>query len=216
MLGRLCRGKERTVQLRAELILGLPVLTLELPERARRPEWTLIKGAGLLRKQRVSHVLTPPDFEGWSVLEYAGLHPVNTRALRCALAPVWVQQVLKSKGIPLEQAILSLKGEREEPDMERVARMLCPLVRNLIIDVPQKGDLARNLRWEFGMPILPAGSGENSLTLAFDSGPILPGIQLELKKKELPKECERLPLLSVLWENGRVKMEEIIIQVDFS
>lgn len=213
MLGRLSWRSERGIRLRTEQIFGLSVLTLELPEGTHRPERALKKGAELLRQHRVTHILTPPQFEKWAVLGYAGLRPVDTRALRCALAPAWIQTVLETKGISLEQAILCLKGEREEPDMERVARMLCPLVRNLIIDVPQEGFLAQHLRREFGMPVLPISSAVANLTLIFDSGPILPGIRLELKQKSVPKDCEMLPLISVLWENRRIKTEEIIIRV---
>lgn len=213
MLGRLCWKSERTIQLRSEQLLGLPVLTLNIPEQARRPERVLKKGAELLRRHRVTHILVPPQFERWSILEHADLRPVDTRALRCALAPAWVQTVLQAKEITPEQAILCLKGEREEPDMERVARMLCPMVRNLIIDVPRGVLLAQRLRQEFGMPILPVGSGTADLTVIFDSGPRLFGVRFMLKNRELPKDCEILPLLSALWETGRVKREEIVIQV---
>lgn len=212
MLGWIRWGKGRRIRLEQERILSLPLLTLYLPEREREKERKVRKGARLLAEHRVTRVLLPPEFEWWPVLYGQRLRPVDTRALRCALAPVWVHAVLKAKKIPPEQAILCLKGEREEVDMERVARMLCPFVRNLIIDVPRGGFLAQRLRQEFGMPILPVGSGAADLTVDFDSGPRLLGVRFMLKNEEMPNDCEALPLLSVLWETGRVKTEEIVIQ----
>lgn len=213
MLGRIIWGEDRKIRLENERLLGLPVLTLELPVGTRGQERRLNKGARLLVERRVTRVLTPPWFEGWPVLLKKGLRPVDTLALRCALAPAWAEAALKSRGIRPERAVVALAGMRESCDMERVAMALCPLVHNLIIDVPGGGALAARLRREYGLPVLPAQAVRADLTLRFDSGPVLEGAEFVLNQGELPRECEILPLLSALWENGRVKTEEITIRI---
>ena len=104
--------------------------------------------------------------------------------------------------------------------MERVARSLCPLVRNLIVDVPGEGKLAARLRQEFGLPVLAAQAARSDLTLHFAPGPVLEEAKYGLRGCLLPRDCEILPLLSALWESGRIKTEEITLQihdiVDFS
>lgn len=213
MLGRVRWGEGRKIRLENEWLLGLPLLALELPGRPRGQERRLKKGARLLTERRVTRVLTPPWFEGWPALLEQGLRPVDTQALRCALSPAWVKAALAEKGIRPERAVLALAGVRESCEMERVARALCPMVRNLIIDVPGGGALAARLRREYGLPVLPAQAARADLTLRFDPGPVLEGAGFALTREGLPADCEMLPLLSALWESGRIKTEEIIIRV---
>ena len=213
MLGRIRWSGERKIGLESERLLDLPLLTLSLPERMRGQERRVKKGVRLLIGQRVTRVLTPPDFPLWPRLREQGLRPVDTQALRCALAPAWVRAALAAGGIQPQNAVLLLTGARESPDMERVARQLCPVVRNLVIDVPGGGAIAARLRREYGLPILPARSARANLTLCFDSGPVLTGARYTLAGAVLPPDCEALPLLSALWECGRIKTEQITLQV---
>lgn len=213
MLGWLRWGESHTIKLSSEQLWGLPVLRVDLPQRSHRPERMVRRGAELLRRQRVTHVLASSQFEWWPVLERAGLRKVDTRPLRCALAPAWVLLNLERRGIPPGRACLCLKGRREDGDMEQVARKLCGTVRNLVIDVTGDGLLAHRLRREFGIAVLPAASASGHLTLEFDSGPVLPGARILLKEGELPEDCDRLALIDALWENGRVKLDEIAIQL---
>lgn len=213
MLGRIRWGEGRKMRLEYERFLGLPLLTLELPERLRGQQRRLNKGARLLAERRVSRVLAPPWFEEWPVLLGQGLRPVDTQALRCALTPAWTKAALTARGIRPERAVLELAGARESYDMERVAMALCPLVRNLVIDVPGGGALAARLRREYGLPVLPAQAARADLTLRFDPGPVLTGADFALEQADLPPDCETLPLLSALWESGRVKTEEITIRI---
>lgn len=216
MLGRVTWGEGRKVRLEHERLLDLPLLTLELPVRTRGQERRVKKGARLLIEQRVTRVLMPPDFPLRPLLLEQGLRPVDTQALRCALAPAWVRAALADRGIRPEAAVLLLTGARESPDMARVAHQLCPLVRNLVIDVPGGGALAARLRREYGLPILPARAARADLTLRFDPGPVLEGAAFMLARADLPRDCEILPLLSALWESGRVKTEEIKIKFSYN
>jgi len=97
--------------------------------------------------------------------------------------------------------------------LEETLRTLCPRVRNLVIDVPGEGGLAAALRREYGVPVLPPRSVSADLTLCFDPGPVLEGAKYGLPGGCLPPDCDALPLLSALWENGRVKVEEIAVQI---
>ena len=213
MLGRIRWEEGRRMRLAQERLWELPVLTVYLPERGRGQPRRLEKAARALAERRVTRVLAPPDFPHWQALTRRGLQPVDTQALRCALTPAWVRAALAARGIAPEKAVLSLAGARESPDMERVAWALCPMVRNLIIDVPVGGGLAARLRREYGLPVLPVRSVQADLVLRFDPGPILAGAGYSLQGAELPRDCEILPLLAALWENGRVKTEEISVQI---
>lgn len=220
MLGWLRWSSGRKAAVEETRLLGLPVMVLQLPERLRGRERKIGKALALLTRRQVSRLLAPPEFEYWPLCIRAGLCPMDSRALRCALAPVWTDLTLRAKGIRPEQAVLRLCGARENSDMERVAHSLCPLVRNLIIDVPGEGKLAAGLRREFGLPVLAAQAAQTDLTLCFDPGPVLERVKYGLRGCQLPHDCEILPLLSALWESGRIKTEEITLQihdiVDFS
>lgn len=213
MLGWIRWNEGRKIHFKQELILGLPLMVLYLPLQIRGQERRVRKGALLLAAHRVTRVLVPPQFVWWPILTKAGLRPVETHALRCMLVPPWVKASMVAAGIRPEQAIIRLRGERENPDMALTAHQLCPMVRNLIIDGPGGENLASRLRKEYGMPILPARSVQANLTIQFAAGPILEGAEFVLEGKELPLDCERLPLLCALWECGRVKTEDIKILV---
>lgn len=213
MLGRIRWGSGRKIELYTGRLCGLSVLTAELPEKARRPERAVEKAARLLRKNRVARVLTPPDFPWWPLLRGAGLRPVDTAALRWALAPVWAAAQLKMRGIPPEQAVLRLQGEEWEPAAVGLARALCPLARGLIFDFPGGKEAANRLRRELGIPVLPAGSAQAHLTLRLRNGPVLTGTEFALPGRDLPHDCDRLALLAVLWETGHIKTEEIALKL---
>lgn len=215
MLGQVCWCGKGKLNMQGGQIMGLPVLVLRIPERERGMARRVARGARLLARSRVTRVLAPPDFPWWGELRVCGLRPVETRALRCALAPDWVEISLAARGIAAERAIVCLRGGRESPEMELLARQLCARVRNLTFDVPGECGAEARLRREFGLPVLPVRAARPDLILRFEDGPLLEGARYALRGRELPENCERLPLLSALWECGRVKREDIRILVDF-
>lgn len=215
VLGWIRWGAQGKPHVERRELLGLSLLVLHLSERERGMERRVSKGARLLTKNRVNRVLVPPDFAWWSALRCCGLRPVETRALRCALAPVWVEAALAARGIRREQAVVCLRGGRESPEMLSLARQLCPRVRNLTFDVPGECKAEKHLRREFGLPVLPARAARPDLVLRLEDGPVLEGARFALRGKALPEDCEGLSLLSALWECGRIKTEDIRILVDF-
>ena len=213
MLGRIRWGNGRKIELYTERLCGLFVLTANLPQNTRAPERAAGRAARLLRKNRVIRVLAPPEFPWWGLLRDAGLRAVDTSALRRALAPVWVERLLKRQGIAPERAVLRLKGEEKEPALEELARTLCPLVHGMVFDLPGGPAAAECLRREMGVPVLPAGFAEAHLTLLLRDGPVLTGAEAVLPGRVLPADCDRLSLISVLWETGRIKSEEIALKL---
>lgn len=217
MLGRIQWGEGRKFEMDEERLMGLPVQVLTLPLSARRRERVMRRSLSALSARGVNRVLLPPDWDLWELLRQCGLRRVETGAFRCALAPMWTNAVLRGKGISPERAVLVLSGERESVSMCHVARVLCPLVRNLVIDVPGDGELSKQLRRDFGLPVLSARGVRADARLAFEPDPVLRGCAIGIKMKDLlPMECDSLSLLCVLWENQRIKTEDIVLKADFS
>ena len=220
MLGKIRWGSIRRPKMERSEVCGLPVLQLVLPERIRDKAHLVGKGLHLLSKRGITRVLVPKDWIFWPQLVQNGLRTVDTRAFQCAFVPSWVKFLLKEKDIAPDEATLLLKGEQESGDMERVARLLCPLVRNIAIDVPGRANLAAGLRREFGLPVLPARNVQADLTVFFSPVPMLPELDFQIAGElSLPAEYDPLPILSVLWESGRIQVEDIVLKtagnVDF-
>lgn len=214
MLGRIRWGEGQKLEMAEERLMGLPVQVLTLPLSARRRERIMRRGLSALSQQGVNRVLIPSDFDSLPLLRQCGLRGVETGSFRCVLAPMWVNAVLRGKGLLPECAVLQLSGERESAAMYRVARVLCPLVRNLAIDVPGRGELSDRLRREFGLPVLGARGNRADARLVFAPDPMLYGCAVELREKNmLPTDCDRMSLLCVLWENQRIKTEDIVLKL---
>ncbi len=212
MLGWITVGERKKASLERVQICGLALWKLELPASGRGWERRAAAGLRLLKVQRVTRVLSAPDFPHWPMLLAQGFRRVDTCPLRCALAPGWGELMLRARGIEPRNAALRLEGRRASPDLTYVARTLCPLVRSLVIDVPGGENLSIALRREFGLPVLP-GHWEADLTLHFENGPVLVGASYGLKGDVLPRDCDALPLLCALWQCGRVPLEEITLQI---
>ncbi len=220
MLGQIKWGSVRKPKLEQGDICGLRVLTLVLPERIRSKDHAINRGLRLLTERRVTRVLVPKDWHSWALLGQNGLRTVDTGEFRCALTPAWVKVLLREKGIMPHTAVLLLQGERESVEMERVARLLCPMVRGVAIDVPGDSAIAGMLRKEFGLSVFPVHSEQMDLTVNFSPVPALFGVEFETTGDlKLPMDYDPVPILSVLWENHRIKMEDILLKravnVDF-
>lgn len=220
MLGQIKWGSVRRPKLEQTDICGLHVLALILPGRIRSREHAINRGLRILTERKVTRVLVPKDWHFWTLLSRNGLRTVDTREFRCAITPVWVNFLLQEKGVLPHMAVILLRGERESGEMERVARLLCPMVRGIAIDVSKGSAIAVMLRKEFGLSVLPACSVQADLTVNFDPAPTLFGVEFEIAGDlTLPLDYDSVSILSALWENHRIKTEDILLKravnVDF-
>lgn len=233
MIGRVVTGEKGhfLVHLGGERILGLPLLRGTVPGgvptagRVRRT-------ARALRRAGVVRVLAPEGFPLWGELLEQGLRPVETGELCRTLAVPMALAALSEDQIPPEQAVVVLRGSRVTRLLRTTALSLCPLVRQLLVEVPAGGaGLQEELRREFGLPAVENSPNRHPhLTLCFAPGspgtggrtvslwgehPKPNGFGFALRRGELPKDTEALPLLSALWESGRLEIDGIEVKAHF-
>lgn len=229
MIGQiLYGGRGLRTRFTREEILGLPLLRAQT---AGKRAGAVRRAARALQKRGVRRTLAPPGFSHWELLERQGLRPVETGDFCRALAPAIAQAALGEMGILPEQSIVVLRGERVTRAMRLAALELCPRIKGVLIDAPAGGEaLRRELRREYGIPALEdgparraqlalhfsraAGRGERLIDLS-GPAPVLEGYRFTLEKGPLPGEWEVLPLLSALWESGRLGLGEVRVEAHF-
>jgi len=209
-------------------LLGLRLLRARTPLPPGLREKTvcrrLDRAAVLLARSGVRRVLTPPDFPYWEILQTRGLCPVDPSPLCQAMAAPLALAELARKGVSPASGTVALVGQRVDRPFFLAAQALCPRVRTLILDAPSGGEeLAGYLREEFGAAALAAGvllpaqavlcfspsrAGEGGVILC-GPAPDLAGLALSPAEISLPQEPDSLPLLSLLWEAGRISTGEI-------
>ena len=138
-------------------------------------------------------------------------------------ADVLALGALDAEGIPRRRGRVALAASRLCPELEYAAERLCPLVRGLLIDAPGGEDYARYLQAKFGLPVTPPAAGAD-VTVAFGPNGGRWGRRLELhgtadlggltaavEGVELPEDCWD-QVLALLWEQGAVKPEKLIVR----
>lgn len=217
MLGLLCWSEEREVKTERVQLLGLPVLRVCLSSGGRWRNHRLSRAGRLLARQGVRRVLVPPEFDGWQELSRWGLRGVDPTPLYRDIADRLVLAELTRRGVENQRACVVLRGEYVDGELERTARLLCPKVRTLIIQTQWGGErLARELYRTFGAALQPEGQAD--VVVCF-SGPGRPGelvlcgqtellgLKLEAEDLTLPGGLEPMPLLTALWQAGRLSRE---------
>ena len=225
MLGQLILTPHGRGRPEAARLYGLTVLRSEVDRSGFWGERRLRRAGKRLRLGGVFRVLTSPDFDRWPLLERLGLRQVDPEPLLRAQSAALALTALERRDIAPDRAAVALRGLRVDRDMCRTAEALCPRVRGLIIDAPRGGrELALWLRREYGIPILPEGE-QGHAALVFQPGcprreetalelfgprPRLAGLTLTAPGLE-EGDREDLPLLTALWEGGRLRPEDIKI-----
>ena len=222
------RGRRPVVT--EERVLGLRCLRVSVPvrpglredRRKRRAE----QGAAALYRAGVRRALTAEDFPDWPALEGQGLRSVDPEPFCQAIAVPLALAALRRAGILRVRATVALSGPRVSRPLFAAAERLCPQVRHLVVDVPGEGEeLAAWLREEYGAAVLRPGGAAPDVTLAFGPGgeergtvlrlygpvPGLAGLRPILEEGGLPPDLAPLPLLSLLWECGRLTEGQIRI-----
>ena len=222
------RGRRPVVT--EERVLGLRCLRVSVPvrpglredRRKRRAE----QGAAALYRAGVRRALTAEDFPDWPTLEGQGLRSVDPEPFCQAIAVPLALAALRRAGILRVRATVALSGPRVSRPLFAAAERLCPQVRHLVVDVPGEGEeLAAWLREEYGAAVLRPGGAAPDVTLAFGPGgeergtvlrlygpvPGLAGLRPTPEEGGLPPDLAPLPLLSLLWECGRLTEGQIRI-----
>lgn len=206
-------------------LYGLPVLRGTADPSGFWGERRLRRAARELRRGGALRVLTAPEFDLWPFLARSGLRPIDPEPLIRAQSVALALSALERQGLAPDRATIALRGRRADHEMARAAARLCARVRRLVVDAPQGGEeLARWLRREYGVPVLPPGEAgqvalrfqeacprveETSLDL-YGPAPQLAGLTLSAPGLA-QEDRENLPLLTALWEGGRLAPEDIKI-----
>lgn len=227
MLGQLVFDGGRGGPRRA-LLYGLPVLRCQADPEGFWGERRLKRAGRSLCAGGAVRALVPAGFDRWPLLLKLGLRPVDPGAFLRAQAAPLAASLLERQGLAPDRATVALRGRRADGEMLRAALALCPRVRRLTISAPQGGEeLAAWLRREYGLPILPADAPAQAALLLqpgtepedanpcpaltlFGPEPDLAGLRFSAPDLA-PMDREDLPLLSALWEGGRLGPEQLKI-----
>lgn len=227
MLGQLVFDGGRGGPQRA-LLYGLPVLRCQADPEGFWGERRLKRAGRSLCAGGAVRALVPAGFDRWPLLLKLGLRPVDPGAFLRAQAAPLAASLLERQGLAPDRATVALRGRRADGEMLRAALALCPRVRRLTISAPRGGEeLAAWLRREYGLPILPADAPAQAALLLqpgtepedanpcpaltlFGPEPDLAGLRLSAPDLA-PTDWEDLPLLSALWEGGRLAPERLKI-----
>lgn len=206
-------------------LYGLPVLRTRTDPGGWLGDHRLRRAGRTLRRGGVLRTLVPADFDRWPVWERYGLLPVDPSPLVRSQGGPLALEALRRQGIRPERATVALRGLRADRDMTLAAACLCTQVRHLVVTAPRGGwELALWLRREFGVPVLPQNEeAQVALRFAPDSfvreelalelyglHPDLAGLNLTVPDLE-EEDRSDLPLLTALWEGGRLDKRDLKI-----
>lgn len=202
--------------------MGLPLLRAALPPG--KPERRLRQGAKALRRRGVRRVVTSPGLDEEAGLREFGLEPVSPLPLYRAMGGRLALFLLED--VPLRTRRVALRGEEADSGAWLLAQTLCPQVGTLFLDFDRGEEtLGDRLRERYGAAPRPLGQGlepQVSLELAPRSDPVgktlrlwgegeLGGLAVTLPGAALPEGLPELPLLELLWETGRIKIEDLAV-----
>ena len=214
MLGVMSPGPGR---LKAEqvYILGLPVLWVSVPEGGYWEKRRVARAERLLIRSGVRRCLPLREAPEWAV----SVPEVDPLPLYRAVADRMVLELLNSREVEPCRSTVVLTGEQVDGELARAARLLCPRVRVLGLEVGRGGErLARELYREFGAAV--SFGGQADVRVRF-SGPAQPGelvlcqppellgLRVEAPGLCLPERLEPVPLLTALWQFGGLDVKEI-------
>lgn len=198
---------------------GLHLLGVGVPPRGGLR--SLDRGAKALRKKGCARVLTAPELECPElpeILRRRGLVPVDPLPLCRAKAPELALALVEE--LPLRRRCVALRGENAQAAWPAAAA-LCPQVGMLLLDFDRgEEELARRLRAVYGAAALDLCQGPPpQVSVEFAPRGEAAGTPLRLWGTPELAGCkltrageEHLPLLELLWETGRLRLEDIVVQ----
>ena len=223
MVGRIHYSPGAWGGVKVESRYGVSMLVGQVDPEGWFAQGRLRRAAHGMSRRGIRQVLAPADFDHWELLRLWQLSPVSPEPLVRFKAGEVALAALERMDRAPARVTVALRGGRADRDMVRAACILCPRVRNLIIDAPRGGtELANWLHREFGMPVLPSGA-RGELAVRFEQGeeeehtlrlygqkPDLKGVSLRAPMLA-EEEQNDLPLLNFLWEKGRLQGEALKI-----
>lgn len=229
MLGQIVwdRAAGRKIKGERRQVLGLTVFRVTLSPDGRWARRRLKKAGRILACQTVSRVLVPEGFDGWKALEAYGLKPVEATSFLRVISGHILLAALRRNGLEPKRCAVALRGRRTERDMTLAAQALAPNVRSVVVSAPVGGEnLIRWLQRQWGIaPQRDRGdvdgvicfdehveqSGRVVITLSGDC-PDLAGVTIALRGGgEESEETQKFPLLTALWETGRISVDDLEI-----
>lgn len=182
-----------------------------------------VRGAKLLRKQGVFRALMPEKWEEGAKKQ--GLFPVKALPLYRAMGERLCLKLLED--VPPRRRRVLLRGEGADANLRALANALCPQTA-LALELGKGGEeLARQLQRDYGAPPQDPAWGEPpqvvvELGSPAENIPLLPGAwRLKLWGEpdlaglvldcpiDLPPDLPRDPFLALLWESGRLEVDQI-------
>ena len=219
MLGALCwdETKKHGISLERTQVCGLPVLQARVRPGGRWEHERIARAARMLYGQGIRRILLPRAPLTQELLCRQGLSIVEPLALYRAMAAHMVLAELERRGMGPERSTVILRGEYADSDLARTAWLLCPRVRQLVLDVSVGGDrLARELYWQYGAAVCLRGQEQAQISVCFDGEkrdselalcrpePELLGMELRVDGLDVPEDLEPASVLTALWQAGRV------------
>lgn len=210
------RGRPRIEPVRVH---SLPLLGAGLPPGGGLRG--LDRGAKALRTRGCARALTAPGLDCTElpeILHRNGLTPIDPLPLCRAKAPQLALALVEQ--LPLRRRCVALRGEDARAAWP-MAAALCPQVGMLLLDFDRgEEELARRLREVFGAAALSLRQGPPpQVSVEFTPRGEAVGTPLRLwgtpqlaGRKLTGVGEEYLPLLELLWETGRLRLEDIAVQ----
>ncbi|MCI8537442.1 MAG: hypothetical protein HFF18_02110 [Oscillospiraceae bacterium] len=215
MIGQLIWTGERRLRVRLtqERVRGALVIRAELPglPEDRGAARRKARGLYLLEREGCGRLLSPGE---------EALPGVSTRPLWQSVAAPLALSFFQRHGQRPELARVALEGDRITRPLFTACCQLITAVRGIsLARCPGSEELAWWLERQYGVPV---SSGGGDVTVRFRPGPgggdclalggevpSPPGFSLALKEEQLPEEYPRLPLMTVLLEEGRIRPDQV-------
>ncbi len=217
MIGQLVWTGERRlrIRLKRETVCGIAILRAELPGAPedlgapRRRE----RGLWLLEREGCRRLM-----EGAGSAE---LPSVSTRPLWQSVAAPLTLSFFQKHGQRPERARVALESDRVTRPLFTACCQLITAVRSISLSQCHGSEeLAWWLERQYGVPVTSGGGdvtvrfvpgmGEAGACLPLgEKAPSLPDFTLDLKDESLPGDYPKLPLMTVLLEEGRIRPEEV-------
>lgn len=219
MIGQLVWTGERRLRtrLKRETVCGISILRAELPGTPDDPGAPRRKERGLwlLEREGCRRLMEGTDA--------AELPFVITRPLWQSVAAPLTLSFFQKNGQRPERARVALESDRVTRPLFAACCQLITAVRGISLSHCRGSEeLAWWLERQYGVPVT---SGGGDVTVRFTPGmgepgaclplgedaPSLPDFTLDLKDGTLPGDYPKLPLMTVLMEEGRIHPKEIQI-----